>query len=257
MSLVERLLVLGRREDTVLARRGTLSVHESEGLRWLYAGGRSIQSVLRLDAPAQPVLPALAQLLTLLLLHGAPRTVLSLGLGGGGCERFLAEYRPGCRVLSVESSADVLTLAREFMFVDGSADVILDTADRALARAGWKFDLIFCDLFVGEDSAPCLTEASFHARLDAALAPDGALAINLSPPTEADLLSVLLVLRRRFPWVMLAKVAESGNVVLLASRFPPPAAEVLRQRALALSEPCAQDFVSLLGQFALLPPRTA
>ena len=254
-ALTERLLALGKNPHSVLERCGDLCVHEHERLRWLHSGGRSIQSVLCLDEPAQLQLPAQQHMLAaLLLLAEPPRSVLNLGFGGGGFERCFGSSPGDVRWLAVEADADVLALARRHLRVPPSAEVLVGSAEQAVASLDEQFDLILCDLFAGERHAPCLEDERFHGRLAERLEAGGVLAINLSPKSEAQLVGVLLHLRRHLPWVMLSNVPDCGNVVLLASRSAQPENVALRARSDRLGGRTQQDLAALIGTLERLPP---
>lgn len=253
MTLLEELLALSD-EATTVARRGGASVHESRGLRWLYSGGRSVQSVLDLAAPERILLPASEHMLVALLLVDRLTAVLDLGCGGGAFARFLACHEPACRVHAVDASAEVVALASACLGLPRGTEVRVERAEQALAAPGRSYDLIFCDLFSGERHAPCLAQADFHGRLARRLARAGAVAINLSPVSEADLLSVLLPLRSCLPWVMLAGVPDCGNVVLLGSRREPAHDSLLRAGARRLDGRSGQAVEAALANFVRLPP---
>ncbi|MCB1954521.1 MAG: hypothetical protein KDG55_02535 [Rhodocyclaceae bacterium] len=251
---IDHLLELDRQGRAKrVAGRGNLRVLEAEGFRWLHSGGRAIQAVMGLSAPARPCLASTRHLLAALLWHQHPEQVLNLGLGGGCIERFLHAWggKPVCR--SVDASGEVVALARAgFGLPPG--EVIVARVEAHLADDPASYGLVVCDLFEGEQEAPCLADPVFVARLASRVAPDGVLALNLSPPTESALLAVLLPLRRHLPWVILCTSPGCGNVGVLASRRPPPEAAVLLARAASLGRDAGVDFTELAGRFRPLPP---
>jgi len=255
--LLEDLLEAGADPATLRAAAGRWRVLERDGLRWLHGGGRSIQSVMCLSEPARPVMGATVQLLSALLWRAEPRRVLSLGLGGGAIERYLARHRPGAALTSVESSAEVLALAREHFALPPRCRLCLAEAARFVAGAPGHYDLVFCDLFDGERNADCLSQPDFVARLAGRLAPDGVLAINLSPRSEDELLAVLLPLRTALRWVMLSTRADQGNVVVLASRLAPPDAATVEARAGRLEQAGGGDFAATARRLTRLPVPSA
>jgi len=251
---IDHLLDLDRQGRAKrVAGRGNLRVLEAEGFRWLHSGGRAIQAVMDLSAPARPCLASTRHLLSALLWQPQPERVLNLGLGGGCIERWLHAWggEPVCR--SVEASADVVTLAHEgFGLPPG--EIVVARVEAYLADDSATYGLVICDLFEGEQAAPCLDDPVFVARLASRVAPGGVLALNLSPPTESALLAVLLPLRRHLPWVILCTSPGCGNVGVLASRRPPPEAAVLLARAASLGRDSEVDFTELAGRFRPLPP---
>lgn len=252
--LVERLLALGTRAETLRARAGGVNVREWDGLRWLESGGRAVQAVMATAEPSLPCLPATVALLGALLLVPRPASVLNLGLGGACLERFLARHVPTAALHAVESSAAVLALAREHFGVPDTVTLSLQTADNYLAESGARFELVLCDLFEGERHAPCVGQPGFLQALAARTSPAGAVALNLSPRSESELLEILLPLRQVAPWVMLSAVPGCGNVCVLAARQPPPSAADLATRAAALEARSGLGFGAVAARLNALPP---
>jgi len=82
------------------------------------------------------------------------RSVLVLGLGGGSAARLVRAIAPECRVVGVESSAEVIDAARRWFELDGlGIEVVHDCARHFLRRCRARFDLVIEDVFVGEGRA--------------------------------------------------------------------------------------------------------
>ena len=257
------------RLDDFLARRGAhgavvarargahgqIEVREVDGLRWFTAGGRFVQGLMDLSAPARVVLPHHHAMLGALAWAPRAASLLNLGLGCGTFERFAAAHLPHTGVVAVEPDAAVLSLAREHFGVPPDVAVVNATAADYLARADARFDVILCDIFVGEHHPDCLFDSYFHADLAAHLADGGVLALNLSPREDDEVVAILAALRQSIEWVMLAPVAEHGNVIVLASDAAPPAHAVLRKRAGTLARSWGLAVDALLPDFERLPSR--
>ncbi len=257
------------RLDDFLARRGAhgallartrgahgpLEVREIDGLRWFTAGGRYVQGMMDVTAPARVVLPHHHAMLGALAWARRDGRLLNLGLGCGTFERFAAAHLPHAGVVSVEPDAAVLSLAREHFGLPPGLAVVNATAADYLARADERFDVILCDIFVGEHHPDCLFDSYFHADLAAHLAEGGVLALNLSPDEDDEVVAILAALRQPIEWVMLAPVAEHGNVVVLAANAAPPAPAVLRERAGRLAPAWGLAVAALLPDFERLPSR--
>jgi len=180
------------REQTVCVHAETegglrLEVRDYDNLRWLEIEGDAIQSLMRLDAPAEPVLPVTRAMLAALLLGGVPGSVLNLGLGGGAIERFFAAHFAGVEMTSVERSAAVIRIARDRFGLAPDTRVEQTDAASFLAGATAVFDLVFCDIFAGERHPACLADTRFYEDLRGVLAPGGAAALNLSPSSQDEL----------------------------------------------------------------------
>ena len=82
------------------------------------------------------------------------RSVLVLGLGGGSAARLVRAIAPECRVVGVESSAEVIEAARRWFELDAlGVEVVHDCARHFLRRCRARFDLVIEDVFVGEGRA--------------------------------------------------------------------------------------------------------
>jgi spermidine synthase len=82
------------------------------------------------------------------------RSVLVLGLGGGSAARLVRAIAPGCRVVGVESSGEVIDAARRWFELDAlGVEVVHDCARHFLRRCRASFDLVIEDVFVGEGRA--------------------------------------------------------------------------------------------------------
>lgn len=80
------------------------------------------------------------------------RSVLVLGLGGGSAARLVRAMAPRCRVVGVESNADVLRAARRWFDLDElGIEVVHGCARQYLRRCRARFDVVIEDVFVGSD----------------------------------------------------------------------------------------------------------
>ncbi|MBU1192467.1 MAG: hypothetical protein KKA36_09780 [Gammaproteobacteria bacterium] len=236
------------------ADAGALTVHEHDGYRWLCSGDAAIQSVMRLDAPEKLLLPNHLAMLMGLPVSTSPAPVLNLGTGTGAIERFLNSRLPALELVSVDSNPSMIELARDYFYLPRDWPVQLQTAADYLQHSQQTFGLILADLFAGDNHAPCLFDADFYRLVAQHLTESGVLSLNLCPRTEDEIVSILVVLRQSLPWVMLVKVPDHGNMVLLAGRQPSPTATELAQRAGQLSHSLQLDFDALLNQIERLPP---
>jgi spermidine synthase len=254
---VDAYLRLSRSSDTLLCRRGNagapVEVHEHGGERWIYTGEGSILSLMRLDAPADPVMPNHIAMLGAMLLVERPRSVLNLGFGTGAFERFFQDRLPETNVVSVDTSSTLVELARKYFAIRQDWPVMIRPAEQFLRNNTQHFDLILCDIFQGDRHPDCLTEAGFHASAANSLAAGGVMAFNLSPATEQALLAILLPMRRSFRHVVLVNLVDYGNVVVYAMQHAPPAADAQHKRAKQLSTQLRLDLYRIPDRLSALP----
>jgi spermidine synthase len=239
------------------ADAGALTVHEHDGYRWLCSGDAAIQSIMRLDAPEKLILPNHLAMLMGLPVSTSSAPVLNLGTGTGAIERFLNSRLPALELVSVDSNPSMIYLARDYFYLPRDWPVQLQTAEDYLQHSQQIFSLVLADLFAGGNHAPCLFDADFYRLVAQHLTEAGVLSLNLCPRTEAEIVSILVALRQSLPWVMLVKVPDHGNIVLLAGRQQSPSDTELAQRASQLSHSLQLDFDTLLNQIERLPPPAA
>lgn len=228
-------------------------IYERGDYRWLGARDDTIQAVMRIASPADPVLPNQIAMLLALLINTSPRRALNLGFGTGAFERFFHDRLPALEMVSVESAPGVVAIAREYFCIAHDWPVQIQTAEDYLAQSRLDFDLMLCDIFAGEHHAACLSDAAFYSAAAQRLAEQGVLSLNLYPQSEAELVTILLALRQSFSWTMLVKIPGHGNIVVLACTQPLPSDAELVQRAGSLTETLKLDFGDMLSHVERLP----
>ena len=250
---VDEYLRLSHVADTLLYRSGSVEVHEHAGDRWVYTGDNSILSLMRLAAPADPVMPNHIAMLAALLFVDRPHAVLNLGSGAGVFERFFHDRLPDTDVVSVDTSRTLVELARQYFAIQHDWPVINRPAEHVLHDNTQRFDLILCDIFQGDRHPDCLTDARFHAGAVNSLAAGGVMAVNLSPANEQALLDVLLPMRENFKHVLLVNLVDYGNVVVYAMQHPPVDQQEQRKRAQRLGKQLRLELHQIPDRLTVLP----
>jgi spermidine synthase len=233
----------------------TIEVREQGDLRWLHFGGHAIQALMRLDRPDELLLPYNIAMLGALLFVDTPRRLLNLGLGSGSFERFFRARMPGLSVTSVESNAAVVDLARQYFFIPQQQAVFIQSADDFLTRHKKTYDLIFCDVFEGDQHPVFMKQAVFYESLSKCLQKDGVVAINLLPKNDTELLNILLAIRRHFAWVWLMEFPDHRNIVLFLMNHEPVGKNELELRAAELGRSLGVDLSDLPRRLLRLPER--
>ncbi|MCU7917408.1 MAG: methyltransferase [Candidatus Thiodiazotropha sp. (ex Epidulcina cf. delphinae)] len=240
----------------IIHRQGSdRQVLEHEGLRWVSLNDGPIASVMLLNEPAYPLLEYIKGLLCCLLLMQRPGSLLNLGLGCGAIERFVLSHLPDIALVSVEIDPQMIELSRAFFYLPVSHPVALDAAERFLKKNRRQFDIILCDIYLKRDSETPLQTASFYQDAAQTLSKGGVLALNLLPSNEAEMVDILLKIRRVFPWVVLFDVAAVENIVLYCSASPLPNKSILTSRAEDLHQMTGVDLSPICKQFIWLPER--
>src|SRR5262245_50029216 len=103
-----------------------------------------------------------------------PVSALLLGVGGAAMWRFLRAYLPECAPTLVDNDEAVVGIARRWFYL--RQPVVIDTAERFLATAQERYDVILVDLY--NSQGPAVFVERFWARCMDRLAPGGCLATN-------------------------------------------------------------------------------
>jgi spermidine synthase len=257
MLNIDKLVALGLDASTLLQQQQIgcemIRICERDGLRWVQTSGRSLLSAFELDDPANPVFPNHRSMLCALLLRKQPATVLNLGFGVGSFERYFHQHLPNTFIESVDTNSELVDLSRQWFRIPHDWPVIIAEAHVHLARSRRAFDLVLCDIFVNDAHPPCLFDANFYASAAQRLCADGVLALNLSPESNAELLRILLPVRKSFSHVMLATLSGHDNVVLVASREAFANISELRLKAQQKRDTPGLNLLDDIAQFTRLP----
>lgn len=238
--------------DRTLGRVVVRSHARQSSLRFLEVDGHMYGAV-DLHDPQRLELDYLARYATLLdaVLPAGPADLLHLGGGAFALPRALGVRRPELRQVVVERSAAVLRLAqsqlglrstRALRVIEGDArDVVERTATGSV-------DAVAGDAFVGRRTPRRLSTVEFVTHVARVLRRRGVYVVNLidGPPWRV-LAAHAATVRTALPHVVavgspaVARLCESGNVLLAASRQP------LQRSTLAWRLDTGPDASALVG----------
>lgn len=151
-----------------------------------------------------------------------PRSVLMLGLAGGTAFRILRHLLPEVRLAAVDIDAEIVTLAREHMFLDETGiEVHIADAYPWLETNRETFDVVIDDIYLAGKTdvfRPQTWDAAIVAKLSAAVAPGGVLAVNLVTGEGHRTMQshTRRVLMENFPQVRTVRSPFAMNEVLVA-----------------------------------------
>lgn len=187
-------------------------------LRFLYFDEKSVQSVMRIDAPLELLFGYTRAMMAFLFLKPSPRHLLLIGLGGGSLLKFCYHYLPDTHITVLEIDADVIALRKHFCIPDDNHRLRIICADAVQYLAGRRseFDVILLDGFDIDGLVGQLHNQDFYAKCDAALEDDGILACNMWGK-QAVLATHLMQLRRQFAnRVWWGRASDSYNLIAFA-----------------------------------------
>ncbi len=242
---LEKIYELAPDESRVLfseiIENQTVEVREWQQYRWLRIGGESVQTLMDKNAIDKIALPNIQALLTVLLFLPTPKRLLNLGLGGASIERYLDSKHPEIKIRSLESSEQIIQLAKDYFYLPKRVDVIHAYAEEFLSTHKDTYDIILCDIFANELHPDCLYRDEFYSSIFNCLNKEGVLAINLLPDSEEDVIKVLLPMKKYFDHISLLEVPNHMNAIIFASQNRLPDYEELDKVANDLFEQTELD----------------
>ena len=164
---------------------GEIFVADDNGTRSLYFGDGILQSTIRLDRPGSILEDYNQSIMSCLLFHNEPRSVLLIGLGGCSLVHFLLRAFPEAAVAVVEIRQQVIDLAYEYfllpkwnphlkIFHASGQDFI-----RQQSEGYGNYDLIIVDAFDDDGPAAALSETPFLSACRQRLKDEGICVMNL------------------------------------------------------------------------------
>jgi len=201
----------------------TLVVRESGGERTLESDGTR-HGAIRLDSGA-PSLSYLSGSLAAWLFDPQIDRVLVLGLGSGGLGEYLVRRFPEIDVTYVEIDPAVPELAeRWFGYRTGPRRrLAIDDGRRFVEATDERFDLIYCDTYVGQSVPFHLATREFFRSAERRLAPGGVVAVNLAGSLEHPFArAILRTMRQVFRQVLIFRIGGSANLLFLGVDAPGP-----------------------------------
>lgn len=223
---------------------GELKVFESRDVRLLLLDGIDNGFVDRKTFEARA--PYIASFRYLPAARPAAQKALCIGLGAGSVPRtFHVRHRIATEV--VEIDPEIVHIARQWFGFPSEIPVFVEDGRTFMAGERGPYDFVVLDAFRSETHPAHLFTREFFARVDAALAPEGIVALNMAgvpfgPPSVAWR-SVRRTLQERFAHVrVFAGQASPGadvpitNLFIVASHGPLPSPETAGLGALARNE---------------------
>lgn len=206
-------------------QKDQISVYENEKYIWLTERDKSIQSIMAKEQPNAPLMPVTNAMLLFRGLFSVSTLVLNLGLGSGVIERAL----PNDNITTVELNPDIVDIYRQYFqpAANESHRLVNCCAMEYLESNKNTFQLIFSDLFVGNEPPEFIDQTKFFQLLSHALSTEGFAMLNLSVSSEQQLINYLSVTKKFFSHRALIDFNDYKNIVMvLSNRTIPSKAEL-------------------------------
>ena len=168
--------------------------------------------------------------------HPNPKSVLMIGLGGGGFNQFFEKAFPSATLETVELDPQVFALAQKYLaFKPTDRDRVTVLDGRMFLRHSREtYDWIILDAFRGGFVPPHLKTVEFYKLAQSHLTRNGVFVANVRTDT-ALFASDVRTMRAVFPQLGIYDVQQTENAVLVATNFASPTFETMLKDADHLS----------------------
>ncbi len=193
------------------------------------------ESAVDLTDPARLIVPYTASIAASAIFHPHPKSVLMIGLGGGGFNQFFEKAFPGAALETAELDPKVFALAQKYLsFKPSEHDQVAVLDGRMFLRHSKViYDWIILDAFRGGFVPPHLKTVEFYKLVKSHLTPDGLFVANVQ--TDSSLFaSDVRTMRTVFPQLGMFDVPQTDNAVLVAANFMSPSFESMLKGAVHL-----------------------
>jgi len=241
-----------RRLQRVAGAGGSVEVSESNGVRCLHLGNRTVQSAMRIKQPDRLELDYTRCMMAFLLFHPDPRQVLLVGLGGGSLAKFIYRAFPESASVTVEIDPRVVAAARAYFFVPADdARLRVEIGDGAayVVDHPCSCDVLMVDGFDANAQVDGLCTQAFYDGCAAALTANGVFVVNLWG-NDSNFETYLKRIGVSFDGLVLClPTSGRSNITVLAFKQSPgaPLWRDLRERARHLETHYDLTFVKFLG----------
>lgn len=139
------------------------------------------QSRMLTDDPDALLVDYTRTMMAVLLLRPDPSCIGMIGLGGGSQAKFCHRHLPGARVEVVENNPGVIALRGRFAIPDDDDrfQVSLDDGAAFVRDRPGRYDVLLVDGYDRSGIPAALSTQAFYDDCRAALAPGGAMSVNL------------------------------------------------------------------------------
>lgn len=250
-----------RRIHKAVQAGDVVEVSETDGVRSLHLGSKTVQSSMRINAPYDLELAYTRSMMGFLLFNREPARFMMIGLGGGSLAKFIYHRMPAARMTAVELSSQVVAAARAYFFLppdDDRFEVVIGEGAQYVAEHTNSTDVLLVDGFDGASLAETLITQGFYDDCAAALSDRGILAVNLWG-SDPNLDVYLQRIETSFNGLVLRLPSEKhGNVAVFGFKqsLSNPRWEDLRQFARALEQTYDLEFLKFVEGLRALNAHT-
>lgn len=156
-----------------------VQVHQNARYRWLATDDDALQTLINRRRPEQPGLEYITPLVNMVLTF--PGDCCLLGLGGAGIPHALFPALMNSRMVAVDNSQEVITIARQYFKTDRVTNltIVHENAERFVQSTTQPYQHVMVDLYHSNNyPVECNTDA-FFIHCKALLNSTGILTVNI------------------------------------------------------------------------------
>lgn len=185
--------------------------------RWLTLGSPALQTVLNRYYPHKPVLHYISTLT--FMAQAYPNSCCMFGLGGAAVAHLLNHMQPQSRIVAVESSEEVINIAKKYFYLDKLSNLSLVHADALefLQTSDHQYGHLLVDLYDAHHFPKALASGNFFALCKNKLLEDGIVAFNLANMYEQR--SLVHLIQSQFHACIVIPVKKCANLLVIASKY--------------------------------------
>ena len=229
----------------------SVDVSEMDGVRSLYLGSETVQSVMRVKAPYELELAYSRGMMMFLLFMKTPKNVLMVGLGGGSIPKYIHYFLPEMQTRVIEINPRIIQVARSHFFLpddDDRLEVIEGDGVVYLQENSTTADVLLLDIFDSQGVPPEMYNQAFFDNCEASLRLDGMMAVNLWGSDKNFDIYLQRIEQSFHDRVLVLRTGRPGNIVVFGFKRPPRDLRwsTLRVRAKALQENHKIEFLEFI-----------
>lgn len=197
-------------------------VREEEGVVSLDFGCGNIQSQMKLEDPANLLLPYLRTMTDLGAYAVAPKQIVIVGLGGGSLAHWYYRREPSSIITVAEINPAVIALRNHFQIPedDQRFQILCGNGASLIAKTSWKIDLLLVDGFDDRGQPPELCSQRFYDDCYQSLTRSGIVVANLCD--DHSHLAMNRIQRSFGDRVLMVRPEGGENIVVCATKGEPP-----------------------------------
>ena len=165
-----------------VADNNVVEVSEVDGIRSLHIGSNTVQSSMKLRDTFALELAYTRGMMCFLLFSDTIKHVLTIGLGGGSCAKYMVQNCPEINQTVIEINPQIISIANSHFYVplnDDKLNIIEGDGLKHLNNNANSADCLMIDAFDAHGIPPDFCSQDFFDSCEMTLTEQGIFAINL------------------------------------------------------------------------------